>query len=208
MENENLAFWNKYKVVPSNAMKPFDNGKFKGTDINTMWRMKCLTEYYGPCGIGWYFVPKKLWSETYSNGDVFAFAEIELFVKNKETSDWSMPISGNGGNKIVRTVVDKYSKETRLSTSDEGYKMAVTDAFGVACKALGIGADVYWENDRTKYTSEAEERLATPEQIARIRELKCIEKGICDRFHVDKIEQLLYSDAETVIRMKEQALAK
>ena len=36
--------------------------------------------------------------------------------------------------------------------SDECYKMATTDAISVACKALGIGADVYWEADSTKYS--------------------------------------------------------
>ena len=29
--------------------------------------------------------------------------------------------------------------------------MALTDAISVACKALGMGADVYWEKDTTKY---------------------------------------------------------
>lgn len=36
-------------------------------------------------------------------------------------------------------------------TSDECYKMALTDAISVACKALGVAADVYWDSDRSKY---------------------------------------------------------
>ena len=145
---ENLELWNKYADVPDNALKAFDNGKFKGTDINTMWRIKCLTERFGPCGIGWYYVPKKLWTEKCDNGDIFAFAEIELFVK--ENGEWSMPISGNGGNKLQRI-----TKNGDCSTSDEAYKMAITDALGVACRNLGIGAKVYWANDKTKYTEYA-----------------------------------------------------
>lgn len=35
--------------------------------------------------------------------------------------------------------------------SDECYKMATTDAISVACKQLGIGADIYWDKDKTKY---------------------------------------------------------
>lgn len=31
--------------------------------------------------------------------------------------------------------------------------MALTDAISVACKALGIGADVYWDKDSTKYNN-------------------------------------------------------
>lgn len=29
--------------------------------------------------------------------------------------------------------------------------MALTDAISVACKALGFGADVYWDADKSKY---------------------------------------------------------
>ena len=39
-----------------------------------------------------------------------------------------------------------------LHTSDEAYKMAYTDAISVACKMLGMGADIYWNADATKYT--------------------------------------------------------
>ena len=41
-----------------------------------------------------------------------------------------------------------------LYTSDECFKMALTDAISVACKALGFGADIYWANGRTKYTAQ------------------------------------------------------
>ena len=97
---ENLSIYNKYKTVPPEALKDFNNGKFKGTDINTMWRIKSLTEAFGMCGVGWYFTPKRMWIETTLNGEQFAFAEIELFVK--VDGEWSKPISGNGGNKLTR----------------------------------------------------------------------------------------------------------
>ena len=140
--------WDKYKSVPDNALKEFNNGKFSGTDINTIWRMRCLTETFGMCGIGWYYEIKRLWTEQVES-DVFAFAEIELYVK--VDNEWSKGISGTGGNKLARA-----TSSGKVSTSDEAYKMAVTDAFGVACRNLGIGADVYWANDKTKYTQEQE----------------------------------------------------
>ena len=34
--------------------------------------------------------------------------------------------------------------------------MALTDAISVACKALGFGANVYWDKDRTKYDLQSE----------------------------------------------------
>lgn len=147
---ENLSIYNKYKKVPEEALKPFDNGKFKGTDINTMWRIKCLTEEFGPVGVGWYYDIVRTWTEPGANGDVFAFAEIALYVKINDL--FSAPIRATGGNTIV-----KFNKKYKTNeSSDEGFKMAITDALGVACKFLGIGADVYWENDRSKYQNESE----------------------------------------------------
>ena len=56
-----------------------------------------------------------------------------------------MPIAGTGGSMFAARQKDG------VYVSDECYKMASTDAISVACKQLGIGADVYWDADRTKY---------------------------------------------------------
>lgn len=136
---ENLAFYNAGRSVPPEAQKAFNNGKFSGTDINPMWRIKKLTELFGPCGIGWYVGNVKERCE--EHGEVtMAIVNLTLFVK--VNGEWSQPIYGTGGNILLR----------KGAASDEGYKMAYTDALSVACKALGIGADVYFEKDRTKYT--------------------------------------------------------
>ena len=42
--------------------------------------------------------------------------------------------------------------------------MALTDAISVACKMLGMGADVYWYKDRTKYTAPEPEAKPDPER--------------------------------------------
>ena len=52
------------------------------------------------------------------------------------------------------------SESKGIYTSDECYKMATTDAISVACKQLGIGADIYWGADSTKYTSQTEPPLS------------------------------------------------
>lgn len=194
---ENLEFWNKYKDVPSNALKPFDNGKFKGTDINTMWRMKCLTETFGMCGIGWYYEIKRLWTEQVES-DTFAFAEIELYIK--VDGEWSKGISGTGGNKLARATASG-----KVSTSDEAYKMAVTDAFGVACRNLGIGADVYWENDKTKYTENQEpldDRL-----LKEAGQLGILISGVA-KYYKKPVEALTNEELAEAIQMKKENLAK
>ena len=143
----NLEFWNKYKEVPQNALKEFNNGSFKGTDINTIWRMKCLTEEFGMCGVGWYYDIIKIWNEELKeSAEVLTFAEIKLHIK--VNNEWSKGISGVGGNKMLSYI----RSQDYFKANDEATKMAVTDAIGNACRNLGIGADVYWDNDKTKYT--------------------------------------------------------
>ncbi len=144
---DNLAIYNKYKSVPDSALKNFNNGKFSGTDINPMWRIRCLTEEFGPVGKGWYYEIVRLWTEPVANDEILAMAHVKLFVKYGD--EWSKPIEGTGGNIITR-----YSKKSdTFDNSDEGYKMAITDALSVCCKCLGIGADVWWKEEKTKYTA-------------------------------------------------------
>lgn len=141
----NLELYEKVRDVPQNAQKTIGAGRLKGmTDINPMWRIKTLTEQFGLCGIGWRAPITRTWLEKGANEEVTANVEIELFIK--VNGEWSEGISGIGGSKFVA------KENSGLYTDDECYKKAYTDAISVACKALGIGADVYWQSDRTKYT--------------------------------------------------------
>lgn len=154
---ENLRIYEQVREVPKEAQKSFNNGRFSGTDINPMWRIKKLTELYGPCGTGWYFKRIDKWSEK-AGAEICVFVEINLYVKEGE--EWSKPIYGIGGSKMVS------SEKKGLYVNDEAYKMATTDAISVACKHLGMGADIYWQKDNTKYSDgkkdKAMEDMAKP----------------------------------------------
>ena len=146
----NLELYEKFRSVPNEAQKKITGGRLSGfTDINPMWRIKKLTEEFGSCGVGWYYEIVNQRIEQGGNEEKAAFVDILLFVKIGD--EWSKGISGIGGSKFV-------SKENNgLYTSDECFKMALTDAISTACKALGIGADIYFEKDRTKYTEPPKE---------------------------------------------------
>lgn len=149
MNENNLNLYNKVRKVPDTAKKPIQGGRLKGmTDINPMWRIKVLTEQFGPCGIGWYYNITNKWIEEGANDEKVAFVDIELLIKHGD--EWSKPIQGTGGSSFI-------SKERNgLYTNDECFKMALTDALGVAMKSLGVGADVYYEKDRSKYDNQPE----------------------------------------------------
>lgn len=144
---DNMELYNKFREVPSEAMKTIGAGRLKGmTDINPMWRIQILTETFGPCGFGWRYEVTNKWMET-SGEEIATFVDIDLYVKYG--GGWSYPIHGTGGSKFAS------QERNGIYVSDECYKMALTDAISVACKMLGIGADVYWASGRSKYNQQA-----------------------------------------------------
>lgn len=195
---QNLRFYEAGRAVPPEACKSFNNGKFSGTDINPMWRIKKLTEMFGPAGIGWYYEVISERSERLNDDTVIAIVDLNLYIK--DGGEWSKPIYGTGGNQLVSKT------KNGTSTSDEGYKMALTDALSVACKALGIGADVYFEKDKTKYTQPQDPqitcppRMATEEQIRIITETASAEQcmAMMSKYGTG-LERLTFANAEKAI---------
>ena len=153
-QNPNTVLWDAVKQVPPGSLKTITGGRLSGmSDINPMWRLFAATEQFGQCGTGWFFTIDKLWTEPGADGEVFAFAAVSLF-----TSKEANAIPGIGGSKLISKSKDS------LFNNDEAFKMAVTDAEGVALKHLGFGADVYagkW--DGSKYLTD-EEVLPIPPQ--------------------------------------------
>lgn len=139
-----MRIYQAVRSVPQEAQKPIQAGRLKGkTDINPMWRLRVLTETFGPCGIGWKYEITNKDLRAGGDGEIAAFVDVALYYRDGD--QWSEPIPGTGGSMFV-------SKERNGNyTSDECFKMALTDAISVACKALGVGADIYWNSDPTKY---------------------------------------------------------
>ena len=49
----NLEIYDSVRTVPESALKTIEAGRLKGkSDINPMWRIKKLTETFGPAGFG------------------------------------------------------------------------------------------------------------------------------------------------------------
>lgn len=149
---DNLRFYEKLRVVPTEATKQIKGGRLSGmTDVNPVFRIKTMTETFGPCGIGWKYEITKQWQEVYGQ-EVKAFTNINLYIK--VDGAWSDPIPGTGG----ATLVEVGSKGVYVN--DEGFKMSLTDALSVAMKSLGVAADIYYSKDKnnqqfdTKYAQQ------------------------------------------------------
>lgn len=170
----NMRFYSRVMVTPKEAQKSFNNGSFSGTDINPMYRIQRLTELFGPAGFGWWTKNIQYrFEESEATKEVHVFCELELYIKDPETEEVSEPIYGIGGNTYIA------QRKTGAKATDEAMKMAYTDALGIACKALGIGHDIWYANDRTKYSFNEEEKKE-PEKSSEdfAGTLKSIQNGI------------------------------
>ena len=178
-----METYNKLKAVPSNMLKKIEGGRLKGmSDIKPQWRIEKLTEVFGLCGFGWKFEITNKWIEKGEKSESVAFVDLNLYVK--VDGIWSEPIYGNGGSMFVT------AEKNGLYTSDEAFKMAITDALGTAAKHIGLAADVYMGHGG-KYEQPAQEPKPkpepTPEQIA-LKEK--ISAAIVDLERCETLEQV------------------
>lgn len=162
---DNLELYNRVRAVPDEAKKKITGGRLSGmTDINPMWRIKKLTEEFGPCGTGWK-TDDIVYETVPAIGLAVVVCTLKLYVKNDDI--WSAPIFGVGGSMLIA------KEKNGPYVDDEAYKKAYTDAISVACKSLGFGADVYWDKDKTKYNHETKPQstLRDPDRVAYMYEL-------------------------------------
>ena len=169
---EHLEIWQKVARPPESALKKIQGGRLSGmTDINPQWRLKAMTEVFGPCGIGWKYDIVRQWTEPGPAGEVLAFTQVALFVRRPiEDEDgkgtyWSDPIPGIGGSMLVA------KESSGLRANDEAFKMSLTDALSVAMKQLGVASDIYERKyDGSKYTEpEGKTALERPKSLSAAR---------------------------------------
>lgn len=156
---ENLTIYNNLKTPPKEALRPIQAGRLKGkTDISPQWRIEAMTNQFGICGIGWKYEITKQWTESADSNQIFAFMNINLYIKYE--GEWSAAIPGTGGTLLI------VNEKNGLYSDDEAYKKSLTDALGVAMRALGVAADVYrgildsGDNDGSKYGGKQQSQAA------------------------------------------------
>lgn len=203
--------WNKVKDVPKEAQKPIKGGRLTGmTDISPQWRYHKMTETFGAVGFGWWFTIDKQWIEEGAAGEKCAMTNISLYARLGD--EISAAIPGTGGASFVA------KEKSGLYTSDEAFKMSLTDALSVAMKVLGVGAVIYsGGNDYSKYTAPkpvnsttvgAEEKgVISEKQEADIdslmSEVKANKEGFCKFFKINALSELPSSRYDEAIKMLE-----
>lgn len=149
---EKMAIWNALERTPEEFLKNFKRGGgFSGKSVDPTYRIKRLTELFGPCGIGWLFVQEDSWIVEIGGSHV---AFVRGHLKYKVNGEWVQTSSHTGG-----TVCDR--------TPDEAYKMSETDACGKCCLDIGLASDVYLgHHDGDKYQATQSQGAAPRQTVA------------------------------------------
>lgn len=191
-----MRIYEALRNVPKEAQKNFNNGRFSGTDINPMWRIKKLTEEFGACGFGWYYDIASREIITSPDGTMCAFVAVKLYVKQGD--EWSRPIYGEGGNTFATK-----TKQGYVQTSDEAYKMALTDAVSNATKQLGLGADIWFAKDVNKYTAPRPQEESAPktanERVKAYAERTGKTANLLIKYSVNRVEDIPEEVCESII---------
>lgn len=165
---ENMRLWDKLgKTDPANTKGFKRAGGFAGTAIKPMWSFKRMTEEFGPCGLGWGVDEPSFQTVPTTDGEILVYCTVSVWYNEHREADpprteglvGSQKVFGVGGDKVVGK--NKYG----LTSDDEAFKKAYTDAIGNALKLIGVGADVHMGLfDDSKYVQEMRQEFSEADQ--------------------------------------------
>ena len=186
-DTSKLAIWEALgKTDPAHTKQFQRAGGFRGTAIKPMWANKRMTEYFGPCGIGW-GMDKPEFTLVEAAGEILVYCTLSMWWR-KDAEDGVVSrgqVYGVGGDKVVSQVFLKDAKGQKIvdaekggyktypQTDDEAYKKAFTDAIGNAMKFVGVGADVHMGLfDDSKYVQEVRGEFEDAAKAAVVAEVE------------------------------------
>jgi hypothetical protein len=122
----NMTIWDKVCRPDPSVLKKIEAGRLRGfTDINPQWRIKVMTEVFGPCGEGWRYPIDDISFEPGSDGQVMCIARVSVYhnlTPSIPDGQMSYAIPGVGASMYI------VNENKGPRTNDEAPKMAVTDA--------------------------------------------------------------------------------
>lgn len=151
MENKevnNMDIYAAVRAVPAGAVKAIEGGSYGAaglSDINPQWRIECMTQLFGPVGIGWTWEPVEMAER---NGVLFG--HIIVRYRDPVSGEMSEPVHGYGG--------------TKFGGRDDSdiYKSTITDAISNALRYLGVGADVWYSPKKTAKENQFDTKYSAP----------------------------------------------
>ncbi len=153
MRTDNMRIWEALgKTDPAHTKQFTRAGGFKGTAIKPMWANKQMTEFFGPCGIGW-GMTEPIFQVVPAGDEIMVYCTVSLwYADGRQLHNTAYGVGGDKvlsqvllkddrGQKIFDTEAGRY--KTYPQSDDEAFKKAYTDALSNAMKFIGVAADVH-----------------------------------------------------------------
>jgi len=164
MTNENLTIWDKFADIDPKYTKAITGKPYKGTSPNPHYVIKCLTELFGPVGVGFGWDVEAEGFQPMGE-ELLHWCRIRFWHSDQK----SRGFSAYGQTKAVMKT------RNGLMTDEDAPKKSLTDAITKAAAQVGIASNIFlgrW--DDSKYVDEvndkfreAEKPAPDPEQEAR-----------------------------------------
>ena len=136
---ENLRHWNKFADIDPKFTKPITGKQYKGTSPNPQYVIRCLTELFGPVGVG--FGWRVLAEEFTPLGDeILHWCRIEFW-----HTDRANTYEGYGQTKALAKT------KNGLQSDEDAPKKSLTDAIIKAASHVGIAANIFlgrWDDQK------------------------------------------------------------
>lgn len=155
--SENLKLWSILgRTDPAHTKQFQRGGGFRGTAIKPMWSYMRMTEEFGPCGVGWGIGEPQFQVLQGAEDEKLVFCTVTVwYLRDNDLTSERRQLVGVGGDKAVA------KNKHGLTSDDEAFKKAMTDAVTNALKLIGVGADVHMGLfDDSKYVASMREEFA------------------------------------------------
>lgn len=171
----NLDIWEKFADIDPKFTKPITGKPYKGTSPNPQYVIRCLTEMFGPVGVGFGWEVQAEGFE-HIGDEVLHWCRIRF---------WHSDATAPGFSSYGQTKALMKTRNGFMSDEDAP-KKSLTDAITKAAAQVGVGANIFlgrWDDN--KYVAEVNagfreaERGADPQSVSDGECRKIADRMIC-----------------------------
>ena len=141
MNKDNMKVWNAHADIPPKMTTDIVGKDYKGTSPNPQYVIQCLTNLFGPVGLGfgWRIVAEGF--NEFQNGEVLHWCRIEFWHTSRE----------NTYEAYGQTKAAFMTKGGIFRVDEDAPKKSLTDAIVKAASQLGIAANIFlgrWDDSK------------------------------------------------------------
>jgi hypothetical protein len=180
---KNLDLWDELAPVNAKFIKQYKNSATL-TCVHPQWRLRRMTEVFGPIGQGWGYEITDRWSE-----NDCVFVRLKVWYRHDDSPDPLWTGEQFGGTIFTRN-------------PDDAYKSATTDALGKCVSQIGLAADVYMGQADSEYIIPASD--SQRDEVTRlIRETSSSTLRLLKYLKIASLSELTHETAVKALKMLE-----